>query len=83
IGTCAGYFALRFCQERELDTAGLKVTLDAPRDPQTHRAATIHLRLHLPEGFPEKYQKAILRAVDQCAVKRHILEAPEFDLQLG
>lgn len=81
IGTCAGFFALRFCQERQIDTSGLRVTLDAPRDPKTKRVARMSIRVHLPPGFPEKYRSAILRAVDQCSVKRHILEPPEFEVK--
>jgi ribosomal protein S12 methylthiotransferase accessory factor len=80
IGTCAGFFALRFCQEREIDTAALKVTMDADRDPETKRVAKVQIAIGLPPGFPEKYRKAIVRAVDQCSVKRHILEPPEFEV---
>ncbi len=80
IGTCAGYFALRFCQERGIDTSTLGVTLDVERDPERHRISKIRIVAHLPDGFPEKYRKAILRAMDQCAVKRHIVEPPEFEL---
>ncbi len=79
IAACAGFFALRFCQQRGIDTAGLGLTLDTERDPERHRVSKIVLRLRLPEGFPEKYRKAIVRAVDECAVKRHILEPPEFE----
>lgn len=81
IGTCAGFFALRFCQERHIDTADLRVTLDAARNPETHRVETLSLRIHLPQGFPEKYRAAILRTVDQCSVKKHILEPPRFDVE--
>lgn len=81
IGTCAGFFALRFCQERQLDTTGLRVTLDAARNAQSNRVETLSLRIHLPQGFPEKYRAAILRTVDQCSVKKHILEPPRFDVQ--
>jgi ribosomal protein S12 methylthiotransferase accessory factor len=31
-------------------------------------------------AFPEKYRDAIVRAADQCAVKRHILEPPRFEV---
>ncbi len=34
LGTCAGFFALRFCQQRELSTEGLNLTLDIERDPE-------------------------------------------------
>jgi putative redox protein len=35
----------------------------------------------LPAGFPEKYRDAVLRAVDQCAVKRHLARPPQFKVE--
>jgi len=81
IGTCAGFFALRFCQERQIDTRGLRLTLGPEMDPDTHRVARVVIDVHLPAGFPEKYRTAILRTIDQCSVKRHILEPPEFQVR--
>ena len=80
IGTCAGFFALRFCQERELPSEGLKLTLETERDAERHRMSKIRLIIHLPTGFPEKYRRAIIRATNQCSVKRAILDPPEFDV---
>lgn len=80
LGTCAGFFALRFCQQRDLDSTGLRLTLDTEHNPEAHRVARVRIAIHLPAGFPEKYRKAILRAVDQCSVKRHILEPPAFEV---
>jgi len=79
IGTCAGIYALRFCQERELSTEGLGVALDFTRDPAVGRITDIRIELRLPAGFPEKYRPAILRAVDQCAVKRHLDQPPRIE----
>lgn len=83
IATCAGYYALRFCQERHLSTEGLSVALENVRDPEQKRVTRTKIEVTLPEGFPEKYHAAILRAVDQCAVKKHILQPPEFELALN
>ena len=80
IATCAGFYALRFCQSRQIDSEGLGVTLEPIRDPETRRVARLRIELTLPPAFPDRYRKAILRAVDQCAVKRHILEPPAFDV---
>jgi len=80
IGTCAGFFALRFCQERELPTEGLRLTLETERDTERHRMSKIRLLIHLPTGFPGKYRRAIIRATNQCSVKRAILDPPEFDV---
>jgi ribosomal protein S12 methylthiotransferase accessory factor len=78
IGTCAGFFALRFCQQREIDTTDMRLTLEVVRNSDTRRLDQIKIMIHLPDGFPEKYKKAIIRVTDQCAVKKAILDSPEF-----
>jgi putative redox protein len=80
LGTCAGYYALRFCQERGLPTDGLSLTLSTESDEARRRLSKIRIEIRLPVGFPEKYRAAILRATDQCSVKRHVVEAPAFEV---
>lgn len=80
LGTCAGYFALRFCRQRGLDTTGLKLSLSLERDEEKHLPAKMKIAIHLPEGFPDKYRQAIIRATDQCTVKRTILNPPAFEV---
>jgi putative redox protein len=82
IATCAGFYALRFCQERNISTQGLGVTLIPERQTESKRIGTMRIEVRLPEGFPEKYRAAILRAIDQCAVKKHIVEPPEFAIEV-
>jgi ribosomal protein S12 methylthiotransferase accessory factor len=80
IGTCAGYYALRFCQERQIATEGLGISMRWERNPVTKLVATIRIEMRLPPGFPEKYRTAIVRAADQCAVKKHLAEAPSVEV---
>ena len=80
LATCMGFYALRFCQERGIATEGLRVTLETRRDEERKRVSNVEVRLELPDEFPEKYRTAILRAVDQCAVKKHVMEPPAFDI---
>jgi putative redox protein len=80
LGACAGLYALRFCQQRAIDTTGLEVKLSTAKDPGAPGLRAIRLEIQLPEGFPEKYRDAIVRAADQCPVKRHILEPPAFEV---
>jgi putative redox protein len=78
IGTCAGIFALGFMQQRGIptDDAGVMV---APRvSPETGLIGAIDIELRLPPEFPEKYRGAIVHAVNQCTVKRHLAAPPEF-----
>ena len=82
-GTCMGFYALRFCQERDISTEGLGLTLEPERDPASNRVVTVRIGLQLPDEFPNKYRDAILRAVDHCSVKRHLVEPPRFELSIA
>lgn len=83
IATCAGYFAVKFCQSRKIDTTGMSLRMHYDWDNDQKRYPKMSLDLTLPDNFPEKYHAAILRAMDQCAVKQHILQPPEFDIRLS
>ena len=83
IATCMGFYALRFCQERGITTEGLGLALETVRDEARRRIGTIRVGLTLPAEFPARYRDAILRAVDQCAVKKHLVEPPEFELSVA
>jgi|SRR5262249_34001230 len=83
IGTCAGFYALRFCQQRNLETEGLTLSLTPVRDPAGKHVDQIRIDVTLPPAFPEKYREALLRAIDQCSVKRHLLQPPRFEIALA
>ena len=79
LGTCAGIYALNFCEKRNFDTTKLKLVLDFERDQKTHMVKKIVMKLSLPPEFPEKYIPAIVKAVNLCYVKKHLHEPPEFE----
>jgi putative redox protein len=81
MGTCAGIYVLGFCQSRGLPTEGLRLTQKMDWNPVSHKLEAVHLTVHLPAGFPEKYRDAVVRAADQCAVKRTIQDPPRFVVQ--
>jgi putative redox protein len=83
VAACSGFYALRFCQERGLLTAGLRVAMETERDEAHKRTARLRIAITLPEEFPEKYRAALLRAVNQCAVKRQLEEPPAFELAIA
>ena len=80
IGTCAGYYALRFCQARGLPTEDVGLKLSAEKDPVLKRVTHVSIEIELPPDFPEKYREAIVRATDQCSVKKHLLQPPEIEV---
>lgn len=83
IATCAGIYALGFCRARNLSTEGMRLRMLCDFDPMAKRFTKMTLDLTLPEGFPKKYISSIIRSMDMCAVKRHIIEPPEFEVNAG
>ena len=79
LGTCAGLYALNFCEKRKIDTAKLKLELEFKTHKKTHMVEKVRLKLTLPPDFPQKYKPAIIKAVDLCYVKKHLHEPPEFE----
>lgn len=83
LATCGGFYAAQFCEQRGIDSREVRLTLEPVRNPDSHRLETLRIDLHLPEDFPAKYRKAILRAVDQCSVKKVLLDPPEIVTEIA
>ena len=80
LGTCAGVYVLYFCEERKIDTTGLKMNLAFEQDQKTHLITKVGMQISLPPGFPSKYKKAVIKAAGLCTVKRNIAAPPEFEI---
>jgi len=81
LATCAGIYVLGFCQARGIGTEGLKLTQRAEWDEEKKRLARVKIEIGLPRGFPDKYRRAVARVADMCAVKKSILDPPEFIIE--
>lgn len=81
IASCTALYALEFCSARDISTEGMGFRMICRRDEKLKRYTEIALELTLPRGFPEKFRGAITRAMDLCAVKRHLLNSPEFEIK--
>ncbi len=80
LATCAGYFIAAFCVERKIPTEGLSLSMTWDRNRETHLITKMRISVALPAGFPEKYKAAVIKAADQCTVKRHMLNPPAFEI---
>ena len=80
MATCAGIYVLSFCQKRGIPHEGLSLLQRWHRDPGG-RLARIELEIRVPEGFPEKYHAALVRAAKLCTVKRTLDDPPVLDVR--
>jgi ribosomal protein S12 methylthiotransferase accessory factor len=80
LATCTGLYVLSFCQARDIPTHGLGMRLITEPGPEGKGASKIHMDVVLPQGFPEKYEKAVLRVAEMCTVKKTIVNPPEMTM---
>ena len=83
IGTCAGFYVASFCQSRSIPTGNISIDQTVYRNDKSHMVENIKLDIILPPDFPEKYKAAIIKVVDTCTVKKHLVAPPTIDIHLA
>lgn len=81
IGTCAGIYIKQFCDARNISADGITIEQSIDYDSVARRIKTVNLNINLPENFPEKYKDAVIKAANQCAVKKYLLEPFEINVK--
>jgi putative redox protein len=80
VGACAAFYVLAFCRKRGIATENIRVVQQHDTGP-TGLVERVRLTVELPPDFPERYRDAVLRAADQCSVKKHLEHPPEIAVQ--
>lgn len=79
IATCVGFYVLAFCQSRGIRMDQASVLMHMHKNEHKKMIDKISFEIQVPAEFPEKYKRAIIKSVDSCAVKNHMVDAPDFD----
>ena len=82
LATCAGFYVITFCQKRGVSTESASLVMKTEKNPESKRIEKISIEIQLPPEFPEKYKSAVIKAVDTCTVKAHILNPPQFETEV-
>ena len=78
IATCAGFYVVAFCQNRGISLEKASLIMRKEKAPESKMISKLIIEINLPSDFPEKYKMAVIKSVNQCAVKAHMEEPPEF-----
>lgn len=79
IGACAAFYVQAFCRKRGLDTTAIRVTQHNTTGT-TGLVEEIGLEVELPGDFPDRYRDAVIRAAEQCTVKKHLEHPPRIEI---
>ena len=80
IGACAAYYVQKFCRTRDIPVDNIRVSQRHEKGA-TGLVERVHIGVELPPGFPDRYRTAVLRAADQCTVKKHLEHPPSIDVE--
>jgi ribosomal protein S12 methylthiotransferase accessory factor len=81
IGTCAGIYVKSFCMQRQIPTDDIRIIQSMSYDYDKGLVGKIKLEVILPRKFPEKYKSAVINAANLCAVKKHLINPPEIEVE--
>jgi len=79
LATCAGYYVLVFCKNRNIPLDGVEIVQRMEKNPETKLIGCVTIDIIVPSSFPEKYLAALVRAADQCTVKAHLQNPPRVE----
>ena len=82
LGTCAGMNLVYFFERRGLSPKGARLVMKMELDAEGYMVVKITTEVHLPPDFPPEFRERLLRAVDACYVKKHVLHPPAFETKL-
>jgi ribosomal protein S12 methylthiotransferase accessory factor len=83
LGTCAGIYVKVFCEQRGIPTDNIKLTQEQRFDPVRKIMGKIDIKIHVPEDFPEKYEKAMVHTASLCAVKKHLRDDIDIKVEVA
>ncbi len=75
-GMCSAVYVRAFLTQRGMSLEDVSLTQLMTYNRMTNMVENIEVKVSLPETFPTKYNKAIKAVVDQCPVKKHMIEPP-------
>ena len=80
LGLCVGKYVLEFCRPRNIPHERARVVLRTEWCKSKKMHTKVMIDITLPREFPAKYRNAVMRTVDLCSVKKHIINPPTFEV---
>jgi putative redox protein len=77
MGACAGIYVQGFCAKRGIPYEDIRI-VERMEYGTEGVLQGVYFDIELPPSFPAKYSDALVKSVEQCAVKRAIQAQPFF-----
>ena len=82
LGSCIGYFAVRFCQRHQLATEGLRVRMTWDYAERPHRVGSMAAHVQLPMALEPLLQARLQQVLEGCTVHKTIEITPKISVRI-
>ena len=82
LSSCIGAFVANYCNDHNLDTTGLKVTMEFDKVANPTRLVNLRARVELPNCELGRREEAMKRVAMACPVHESIKDFGGIDLQI-
>jgi putative redox protein len=84
LGSCVGFYALKYCQARGLDPSGLMVDVSAQKiTEQMPRLDHLQIHLSLPIALNTHHQRGLEKAVESCLIHNTLNHPPQITTEIS
>ncbi len=83
LGTCAGVYAVFFCEKHGISTEGLTVYTDYEKMNNPARIGKMDITIELPAGIPAELEEAFWHTVHACLIHNTFTTPPEVTMTLA
>ncbi len=83
LGTCIGYYGVRFCQRHHIPTQGFKMTMEWTYADQPHRVGSIVFRVELSVALDLAMRNRLQKVMEGCTVHQSINIAPGISIRIS
>jgi uncharacterized OsmC-like protein len=82
LGSCIGYFAVRFCQRHNIPTTGLKISMEWDYAERPHRVGAIMAYLSFPVKLESAIKSRLQKVLEGCTVHQSLTHPPKITVNL-
>lgn len=84
LGSCVGFYAMKYCEARKLSHEGLMVEVSAQKTKDSPiRLDDIDIHLTLPQELEARHLKGLERAADSCIIHNTLLQPPKMTTRVS
>lgn len=83
LGSCVGFYAVKYCQARGLDVTALSIDVSAQKPADTPaRLDNIQICLSLPIDLSDRHRRGLEKTVNACLIHNTLTHPPTLTTQI-